>query len=201
MSPRGIAVFDDPSRDRALGPLVRDHRGPRVASTDYLCDDVSPDVARPGDWLARLEQRGYLSTVLLRDIDAMSMAHSLEVRVPLLDRALIEVAPQISWRLKLRDGVGKWIFKEALRDLLPPEVLFRPKMGFGLPYQVWMRRSLEPIVRDLLSPAVVQRRGAFDHREATRLLHRFYAGDDLVWRHVWSLAVFEGWAQEVLDAA
>jgi asparagine synthase (glutamine-hydrolysing) len=199
VSPRGIAIFDDESRDRALASSLR--RPGRRASADYLRVDVPPDIARPGDWLARLEQRGYLGTVLLRDIDAMSMAHSLEVRVPLLDRALSEVAPRISWRLKLRDGVGKWIFKDALRDLLPEDVLFRPKMGFGLPYQVWMRRSLEPMVRELTSPACVARRGVFDVAETQALVDRFYAGDDLVWRSVWTLAMLEGWAQEVLDAA
>lgn len=200
-SPSGIGIFDDPSRDEVLGPLVRDH-GHRIRnSASYLRDDVEPDLSRPGDWLARLEQRGYLSMVLLRDIDAMSMAHSLEVRVPLLDRALAEVAPRISWRLKLRDGVGKWVLKEALRDLLPEDILFRPKMGFGLPYQVWMRRTLEPIVRDLLAPDRVRRRGAFDPDVTQGLVDRFYAGDDLVWRRVWMLAVLEGWASEVIDVA
>jgi asparagine synthase (glutamine-hydrolysing) len=200
-SPAGIGIFDPASRDAVLGPLARDRGADLRESAEYLRGDVGPDLSRPGDWLARLEQRGYLSMVLLRDIDAMSMAHSLEVRVPLLDRALADVLPRISWRLKLRDGVGKWIFKEALRDLLPEEILFRPKMGFGLPYQTWMRRSLEPIVRDLLSPVRVRRRGAFDP-EATRVLvDRFYAGDDNVWRRVWTLAMLEGWAQEVVDAA
>jgi asparagine synthase (glutamine-hydrolysing) len=113
---------------------------------------------------------------------------------------LSEAASRISWRLKLRDGEGKWVFKHALRDLLPDEVLFRPKMGFGLPYQVWMRRSLAPIVRETLSPDRVKRRGLFDETVTTDLVDRFYRGDDTVWRRVWTLFVFEGWASEVLDA-
>jgi asparagine synthase (glutamine-hydrolysing) len=200
-TPRGIAIFDTASRDEVFGPILRGHQPRLASSVDYLRGDVEPDLAQPGDWLARLEQRGYLSTVLLRDIDAMSMTHSLEVRVPLLDRAMSEAASRISWHLKLRGGVGKWVFKEALRDLLPDDVLFRPKMGFGLPYQVWMRRSLEPFVRDLLSPARVHRRGLLDPVATQALVDRFYAGDDLVWRRVWTLAMLEGWATEVLDAA
>ncbi|HLG55918.1 MAG TPA: asparagine synthase (glutamine-hydrolyzing) [Vicinamibacterales bacterium] len=199
-SPRGIGIFDAHDRDAVLAPLLRDGRRFRDG-IDYLRQDVPPDIGRPGDWLARLEQRGYLSFVLLRDIDAMSMAHSLEVRVPLLDRALSDASSRISWRLKLRGGEGKWVFKHALRDLLPDEVLFRPKMGFGLPYQLWMRRSLEPIVRDLLSPDRVKRRGVFDLRATADLVDRFYRGDDTVWRRVWTLFVLEGWASEVLDAA
>ena len=131
----------------------------------------------------------------------MSMAHSLEVRVPFLDRVLGDVASRISSRLKLRDGVGKWVLKHALRDLLPDEVLFRPKMGFGLPSALWMRRTLAPIVRETLSAERVRSRGVFDPQATESLMDRFYRGDDNVWRKLWTLFVLEGWATEVLDAA
>ncbi len=197
VSPRGFGIFDQTARTAVVAGQARGHLG--RDATDYLRDDVPPDLARPGDWLARVEQRAYLSFVLLRDIDAMSMAHSLEVRVPFLDQALSDAVARISWRLKLRDGVGKWVLKHALRDLLPDDILFRPKMGFGLPYPVWMRRSLEPMVRDLLSPARVRRRGVFDPATTADLVDRFYRGDDTIWRRVWTLFVFEGWASAVLD--
>jgi asparagine synthase (glutamine-hydrolysing) len=200
ISPRGIGIFDLLERDHLLAPDMRARAATFLPGTEYLRRDVPPDLAQPADWLARLEQRAYLSFVLLRDIDAMSMAHSLEVRVPFLDRGLGEVAASISSDLKLRDGVGKWVLKHALRDLLPDEVLFRPKMGFGLPYPVWMRRSLAPIVRDTLSPERVRRRGVFDAAAVGALLDRFYRGDDHVWRKLWTLFVLEGWAREVLDA-
>ncbi len=96
-------------------------------------------------------------------------------------------------------GVGKWVLKQALKPHLPDEILFRQKMGFGLPYAVWMRRSLEPMVRDLLSPSRLARRGVFDPLATGRLVERFFAGDDGVWRLVWTLLAFEGWATEVLD--
>ena len=199
VSPRGIGIFDPAELDRVLAPELRTQSfRPAI---EYLRRDVPPDLARPADWLARLEQRAYLSFVLLRDIDAMSMAHSLEVRVPFLDRVLGDVASRISSGLKLRDGVGKWVLKHALRDLLPDEILFRPKMGFGLPYPMWMRRSLAPIVRETLSPERIRRRGVFDPEATVALMDRFYRGDDNVWRKLWTLFVFEGWAAEVLDAA
>jgi asparagine synthase (glutamine-hydrolysing) len=200
VSPRGIGIFDRQGRDAVLASPLRAIAPQFRQGVDYLRQDVVPDIARPGDWLARLEQRGYLSSVLLRDIDAMSMAHSLEVRVPFLDRALSDAASDIPWELKLRDGVGKWVLKHALRDLLPDEILFRPKMGFGLPYQVWMRRTLEPIVRDTLASTRIRRRGVFDADETASLVDRFYRGDDNVWRRVWTLFILEGWASEVLDA-
>jgi asparagine synthase (glutamine-hydrolysing) len=199
ISPRGIGIFEAGERGRILAPGIRGQAF--RSATDYLRGDVPPDIAHPADWLARLEQRAYLSFVLLRDIDAMSMAHSLEVRVPFLDRVLGDVAARISSRLKLRDGVGKWVLKHALRDLLPDEILFRPKMGFGLPYALWMRRSLAPIVRETLSTERIRRRGVFDPQATTDLMERFYRGDDTIWRKVWTLFVLEGWAGEVLDAA
>jgi asparagine synthase (glutamine-hydrolysing) len=198
ISPRGIGIFELAERDRILAAGLRGQAF--RSSVDYLRGDVPPDLAHPADWLARLEQRAYLSFVLLRDIDAMSMAHSLEVRVPFLDRALGDIASRISSTLKLRGGVGKWVLKHALRDLLPDEILFRPKMGFGLPYALWMRRSLEPLVRETLSPERVRRRGVFDPDATASLMDRFYRGDDNVWRKLWTLFVLEGWAVEVLDA-
>ena len=130
----------------------------------------------------------------------MSMAHSLEVRVPFLDPRYTEAMARIPVAMKVRDGIGKRVLKDALRDLLPHDVLFRSKMGFGLPYNVWMRRSLAPMVRDLLSPDRTRRRGIFDADATQTLVERFYAGDDAIWRKVWTLFAFEGWATEVLDA-
>jgi len=201
ISTRGIGMFDVAERDALLAPALRSQSRGFRDGVDVLRADVPPDLMRPADWLARLEQRAYLSFVLLRDIDAMSMAHSLEVRVPFLDRVLGDVASRISSGLKLRDGVGKWVLKHALRDLLPDEILFRPKMGFGLPYELWMRRTLAPIVRETLSTERVRRRGVFDPAATSALVERFYRGDNTIWRKVWTLFVLEGWATEVLDAA
>ena len=200
LSPEAMAINSAEQRDRILSSAVRAALGAARRPADFLLDDVPADLDRPGDWLLRIEQRAYLSYVLLRDIDAMSMAHSLEVRVPFLDPAYGEALARIPWQMKYRDGVGKWVLKQALKPLLPDEILFRPKMGFGLPYPVWMRRSLEPMLRDLLSPDRVARRGIFDAAETERLVGRFYGGDESVWRRLWTLFVFEGWASEVVDA-
>jgi asparagine synthase (glutamine-hydrolysing) len=199
VTPRVMGIFTEPERDALLSADVRG-AGPFEPKVSYLCTDVPPDLAEPGDWVSRLEQRGYLSYVLLRDIDAMSMTHSLEVRVPMLDSRFTEAAARIPWAMKSRDGVGKWVLKHALRDLLPDEVLFRRKMGFGLPYNVWMRRSVAPMIHDLLDAARVRRRGVFDVAAVEALKARFFGGDDSVWRHLWTVFAFEGWATEVLDA-
>jgi len=200
VSPRGCGIFDESGRASMMASALGAGAPASRTASSYLEPDVPPDLSRPGDWLARLEQRGYLSYVLLRDIDAMSMAHSLEVRVPFLDPEYTAAMAHVPWQMKSRDGVGKWILKQALKPLLPDEILFRQKMGFGLPYNLWMRRSLEPLVRDLLSPARTARRGVFDVARTEALVRRFYGGDDGVWRQVWTLFALEGWATEVLDA-
>lgn len=199
VSPAGFAIYKPEQRDAVLSASLRSALGPARGAAEFLAADVPADPSKPGDWLLRLEQRGYLSTVLLRDIDAMSMAHSLEVRVPFLDPEYGAELARIPWQMKYRDGIGKWVLKEALKPLLPDDILFRDKMGFGLPYALWMRRSLAPMVHDLLSHDRVSRRGMFDPGATSRLVARFYAGDDSVWRMVWTLLVFEGWASEVLD--
>jgi len=199
LSPSGFAIYTPAQRDSVLSASLRSAVGLARGAADFLAADVPPDLQKPGDWLLRLEQRGYLSTVLLRDIDAMSMAHSLEVRVPFLDPEYGAQLARIPWQMKYRDGVGKWILKQSLKPLLSDEILFREKMGFGLPYAVWMRRSLEPMVRDLLSADRTTRRGVFDPVATTQLVDRFFGGDDSIWRLVWTLLVFEGWATEVLD--
>lgn len=199
VTPTTMGIFASDQSLSMLASSLRASAGGPLA-VDFVRADIDPDLARPGDWLLRLEQRAYLSTVLLRDIDAMSMAHSLEVRVPFLDPQYGQELARIPWEMKFGNGVGKAVLKEALRPLLPEDVLFRPKMGFGLPYPQWMRRSLEPMVRDMLNPIRVRRRGLFDSVEVERLVARFYGGDDGVWRKVWTLFVMEGWATEVLDA-
>ena len=201
VSPNIIGIFDESELRTTVSADLQARHGAFAPSASYLGADVPPDLARPGDWIARLEQRGYLSYVLLRDIDAMSMAHSLEVRVPFLDLAFVAEVARIPWQMKYRDGTGKWILKHALRDLLPDDILFRPKMGFGLPYNVWMRRSLKDNILDVLHPARVRRRGVFDAHATSALVQRFYGGDDTVWRKVWTLFILESWATDVLDAS
>jgi asparagine synthase (glutamine-hydrolysing) len=200
LSTSGLAMFTPRQRDVVLAASLRAALGEIRSAAAFLLNDAPADLTKPGDWLLRLEQRAYLSYVGLRDIDAMSMSHSLEVRVPFLDPTYGEALARVPWQMKYRDGVGKWVLKQALKPLLPDEILFRPKMGLGLPYAAWMRRSLEPMLRDLLSPSRVARRGIFDVGETGRLVKRFYGGDDTVWHRLWTLFVFEGWASEVIDA-
>ena len=100
-----------------------------------------------------LNARTYLLDDLLPKMDRMTMAHGLEARSPLLDRDLMEYVAQLPDDFKRRGGRSKIVFKKAVEDLLPPEILRRPKHGFGVPLGDWFRGELRPMAEDTLLAA------------------------------------------------
>lgn len=136
------------------------------------------------------EMRGYMADVLLRDSDVMSMRHSLELRVPFVDRPLVRWLADQPDTFKHTPGRPKSALADAVRDLLPPALFTRPKQGFTLPYAVWMRGPLKPFLEDTFSSASVGRSGLFDAPAVQAQWRRFLAGNDLLeWSRVWSLAI------------
>jgi asparagine synthase (glutamine-hydrolysing) len=115
-----------------------------------------------------------LATQLPEDLlaltDRMSMAVSLECRVPLLDQGLVELAARMPGRFKIRNGELKYVLKKALEGVLPDNILHRPKRGFGAPIGAWFRAELSPVIRDVLSPAAIERRGLFDAEQVATVL-------------------------------
>ena len=136
---------------------------------------------------------------LLLLTDRMSMAVSLECRVPLLDHELVELAARIPERIKVRGGRLKHVMKKALADLLPNEILQRKKRGFGAPMGAWLKHSLKPLLQQLLSRSSVERRGLFSHEAVAALVaqhesNRIDGTDRLL-----ALLHFEIWARLYLD--
>jgi asparagine synthase (glutamine-hydrolysing) len=133
---------------------------------------------------------GYLRDVLLRDTDAMSMAHSLEVRVPYLD------TPLVQWALALPPAVRgrrKALLRAAVADLLPAEVLLRRKQGFAIPYARWLRGELRDIARETLAAPPRLLAGVVDARAGQAAWQRFVNGDER-WLPVWTLFSLYRWA-------
>ncbi|HWI15231.1 MAG TPA: asparagine synthase-related protein, partial [Burkholderiales bacterium] len=120
--------------------------------------------------MLRVDAQTQLPDDLLLLTDKMSMAVSLECRVPLLDHELVELAAGIPERVKIRGGRLKHVMKEALAPLLPPDILDRAKRGFGTPMGAWLRHGLKPLVTDFLSEAAVERRGLFRYPAVRRLV-------------------------------
>ena len=168
---------------------------------------------RHREYLTRVRSEHWLNQLLYLDIktflpclnltytDKMSMAAGTEVRVPLLDDALVELSGQIPPELKLRRLTRKYVFKRAMEGVLPSEVIHRPKAGFGAPVRAWLVGELEPMVTDLLSPEVVAARGLFDPAEVTRLVAANRSGREDNALRLWALLTLELWQRTFLDDA
>ena len=154
-------------------------------------------------WLSALQYldlQSYLPLDILTKVDRMSMAHSIEARVPLLDHKLVEFAATIPPELQLRNGTRKYVFKRALEGILPAEILDRPKRGFAIPLGAWFRGELAPYVTDLLLGRRSRERGIFNTGYLEQLL-RWHARGRPLDLHLWTLISFELWCRIFLDDA
>jgi asparagine synthase (glutamine-hydrolysing) len=146
----------------------------------------------------RLDLTLYLPDDLLVKVDIASMANSLEVRAPFLDRELVEYATRLPPRLKIRGGQGKWLLRQAFADVLPPESAARTKQGFGLPIGAWLRTSLRPLMDDTVLSRRALDRGYLSGPAARALVDEHVRGVDHTHR-LWSLIMLELWHREFID--
>src|SRR5213594_3300711 len=154
-----------------------------------------------GSWLSALQHldlKSYLPLDILTKVDRMSMAHSLEARVPLLDHKLVEFAQTIPPELNLRGETTKYLFKRAMRGILPDQIIERRKHGFAVPLGRWFRGRLGPFVRELLLSERSRRRGIFNAAYIEELVRRHDRGRNLDF-HLWTLISFELWCRTFLD--
>lgn len=137
----------------------------------------------------------YLSDDILTKVDRASMSVSLEVRCPLLDHRLMELAARIPSSLKLRDREGKYIFKRAMRSLLPPEVLNRRKRGFVVPLPEWLRGELREFAEGLLFNSTADD-GWLNQQKVASLWHQHQSGLRDYSRPLWTILMFRLWQQK-----
>jgi asparagine synthase (glutamine-hydrolysing) len=150
--------------------------------------------------MMRFDGETYLPEDILTKVDRMSMAHSIESRVPLLDNDVIDFAASLPPHFKIRDGRRKHVLKRVAAALLPQEILNRPKQGFGVPLSVWFRGGLRELFADtLLSPSAMQR-GYFSPSFVRRLIDEHVSGKRNHDLRLWQLVVFERWHRQYADA-
>ncbi|HWQ35061.1 MAG TPA: asparagine synthase (glutamine-hydrolyzing) [Blastocatellia bacterium] len=152
------------------------------------------------DRLLCLDSKTYLPGDILTKVDRMSMAHSVEARAPLLDHKLIEFALTIPASLKLRGTTTKYIFKQAVADLIPRELLNRPKQGFDVPISHWFRHELRDLLHTTLTERRTRQRGWFNQRAVETLIAEHQRGRRNNARHLWGLLMLELWQRSYLDA-
>ena len=184
------ALYADPGAIEAHD-LRPTHALFRKAFTD------TEGAADPLNRLMALDLAVALPDDMLTKVDRASMAHGLEVRVPLLDRAVVDYMARVPSRYKVRPihrGLGlKWLLRRSMRGLLPDEVIDRPKAGFHVPVPAWLKGPLRPLVERELGREAVARRGLFDPDAVAAVVEAHQSGRENLSRNVWGLLVFARW--------
>ena len=155
------------------------------------------------DWLAAAQYRDihtYLPLDILTKVDRMTMAHSLEARPPLLDHKLVEFAATVPAKFRIHDGTTKYLFKQAMRGILPNQIIDRQKHGFAVPLAQWFRGDLATFARDLLLSNTCRQRGIFNEGYVKRLFNLNARGRDLDLQ-LWTMMSFELWCRRFLDTS
>jgi len=214
-----------PAMRRAVKVFGQAHRTPdeRIASYFYWLDPEQGDSLFAGDALRdarpdsgdalldcvhklpssmpRLNKMLYLDTKYflpdhnLNYTDKMSMAHGVEVRVPLLDYEVVRHAGRLRVDQKQRGPTTKWVFRKAMEGILPRDIIYRPKSGFGVPLRQWMSNALQPLVDDVLSERSVSARGIFSPGAVRRLIDLDRQGAIDAAYPILSLACIELWCR------
>jgi len=196
---RWMMFMSETDRARLYSPALR---------AELKEDSAAPvlegyfDQARWSDPLARqqyVDVKTYLVDDILTKVDRMSMAASVETRVPLLDHRIVEFALNLPPNMKIRGGRTKVILRRAMTDRLPGAVLRKPKQGFSIPLKHWLRGPLRPLMTDALSEANVRRRGYFQPDCVKRWMSEHLSGRVNHSHRLWALVVFELWQRHVRD--
>jgi asparagine synthase (glutamine-hydrolyzing) len=161
----------------------------RVAGEDFI------------NQMLYLDLKTFLPCLNLTYTDKTSMASSMEVRVPLLDHELVEMAARIPARLKLKGLTRKYILKRAAEAWLPRDIVYRKKAGFSAPIRAWLARDLRGMVEELLSETNIKRRGYFDYRFVRRLIDDNLSGREDNNLKIFQLLTLELWHREFIDGS
>lgn len=174
-----------------------------VPGSQLPATDMTTPVSGLGDLHRQMTWRDlifYLPHDILTKVDRASMAVSLEARVPLLDHRVVEFAARIPTSMKIRDGKGKWLLRQVLSRYVPPKLVERPKMGFGVPVELWMRNELRDWCESLLDEKRIREQGLLDAIEVRRMWSHYLGGQTYYSHLLWDVLMFQAWRERWSDA-
>lgn len=177
------------AHDENLISTYFEHYFQKVGNFDYLAQQQYVDI------------KSYLVDDILTKVDRMSMAVSLEARVPLLDYRIVEFAMNLPPEMKLNGSRTKSILRNAVKDFVPDLILEKPKQGFSIPMKHWLGSSLKGMMLDLLSKESLSKHAYFNHQVVSKWMNEHLDGNANHSHRLWSLMVFELWYQNQISYA
>jgi asparagine synthase (glutamine-hydrolysing) len=137
----------------------------------------------------------YLKDDLLVKMDRASMQHALEVRVPLLDNRMINIAYQMPEEFKINNGIQKYILKEVLYDFVPKQIFDRPKQGFAIPLIKWLKNEWHFLIEKYLNNTIIEKYNLVQTSSVSQLINRFNKGEDYLYNRLWVLILLHWWLE------
>ena len=145
-----------------------------------------------------VDQITYMSDDILTKVDRAAMANSLETRIPFLDRRVIELSWRIPMKMKIDGAQGKLILKNILYQYVPKKLIERPKAGFGVPLDRWLREDLKDWASDLLSEQKIKQQGFIDSKQVKKIWSEHLSGRGNWQYHLWDILMFQSWQEKHL---
>lgn len=167
----------------------------RLLQTSHTSTELKKDNYDALSFMMVVDYQTYMADDILQKVDRATMSVSLEGREPFLDQNIVEFAARLPSDYKYHNGIKKYPLREIVHKYIPKEMMDRPKMGFGIPVDSWMRGELEPLVREHLTGKALSH-GLFKREVVAKLLRDYFGGRTEMHLKVWYLLMFQMWYQK-----
>jgi asparagine synthase (glutamine-hydrolysing) len=197
----GVSIMSDAMRERLFTPEFRQRLQGHRAIDVMRGHAANAPTDDPLSLIQYLDMKTYLPGDILTKVDRASMAHALEVRVPLLDHELVEWISGLSSSIKLKNGEGKYIFKKSMERYLPHDILYRKKQGFAVPLAAWFRGPLRQRVRESLLGPILTGTGIFNTAFLAEIVEQHESGRRDYSAPIWTTLMFEAFLRKEMEGA